>query len=108
MATSPGNNVPRVKTAVFAAGWLLTTTMFVKVTLPVLLTLPVNVNSCPGLTGPSGHVLVTLMPWVRASEHVRVVDGPRAERYGAEAVEARQQTEAIRKVVTAREAIKTV
>jgi two-component system, chemotaxis family, protein-glutamate methylesterase/glutaminase len=42
------------------------------------------------------------------AEHVRVVDGPRAERYGAEAVEARQQTEAIRKVVTAREAIKTV
>ena len=44
--------------------------MFVNVTLPVLLTLPEKVSVWPGATGEMGHVLVTLIPGVRTSEHV--------------------------------------
>jgi hypothetical protein len=44
--------------------------MFVKVTLPVLLTLPEKVSNCPGETGCAGHTLVTLMPGVVMSGHV--------------------------------------
>ena len=62
-----------MKTAVFAAGWLLTTTMLVSVTLPVLLTVPVNNRAWPGATGPVGQVLVTLMPGVRTFAQVVVV-----------------------------------
>jgi two-component system, chemotaxis family, protein-glutamate methylesterase/glutaminase len=41
------------------------------------------------------------------AEHVQPLDRARADRYEAEAREARQQSEAVRKVVTAREALKT-
>src|SRR5215217_8275426 len=41
------------------------------------------------------------------AEHVKPVDRARADRFQAEAREARQQSEAVRKVVTAREALKT-
>ena len=44
--------------------------MFVKVTLPVLLTLPEKVSNRPGATGEVGHTLVTLMPGVKTSEQV--------------------------------------
>jgi hypothetical protein len=38
--------------------------MLVKVTLPVLLTLPEKVSVWPGATGCTGHDLVTLIPGV--------------------------------------------
>src|SRR5208282_774338 len=44
--------------------------MFVKVTLPVLLTLPEKVSNWPGETGCAGHDLVTWMPGVKTSEQV--------------------------------------
>jgi hypothetical protein len=40
LATAPGAKDANVNTGVLGAGWLSTTTIFVKVTLPVLLTLP--------------------------------------------------------------------
>jgi hypothetical protein len=51
-------------TGVLLLGWLLTTTMLFKVTLPVLLTLPEKVSVWPGETNCAGHDLVTLMPGV--------------------------------------------
>ncbi len=63
-----------VKTGVFADGWLLTTTTLVKVTLPVLRTVPVNVSGCPGATGPAGQALVTWMPGVMEFWQVTVVE----------------------------------
>jgi len=51
-------------TGVLLLGWLLTTTMLFKVTLPVLLTLPEKVSVWPGETDCAGHDLVTLMPGV--------------------------------------------
>src|ERR1019366_2403618 len=44
--------------------------MPVKVTLPVLLTLPEKVSVWPGETGCAGHTLVTLMPGVVTSGQV--------------------------------------
>ena len=44
--------------------------MPVKVTLPVLLTLPEKVSVWPGETGCAGHTLVTLMPGVVTSWQV--------------------------------------
>src|SRR4051812_18449823 len=44
--------------------------MLVKVTLPVLLTLPEKVSNWPGATGWAGHAFVTLMPGVKTSEPV--------------------------------------
>jgi two-component system, chemotaxis family, protein-glutamate methylesterase/glutaminase len=41
------------------------------------------------------------------AEHLQPVDRARAERFTAEALEARRQSEAVRQVVTAREALKT-
>ena len=49
----------RVKTGVPGAGWLFSTTMLVRVTLPQLLTLPVKTNSPPGATGTSGQFLIS-------------------------------------------------
>src|ERR1039458_2506293 len=60
-------------TGVLLLGWLLTTTMFVNVTLPVLLTLPPKVNKKPGGTG-SKHDLVTLMPVVRVFTQTALVE----------------------------------
>src|SRR5580700_6039443 len=47
--------------------------MFVKVTLPVLLTLPEKVSNCPGETGCAGHALVTLIPAVKVFSQLMVV-----------------------------------
>src|ERR1035437_9954654 len=44
--------------------------MLFNVTLPVLLTLPEKTSTCPGITRPSGHDLVTLMPGVVTSGQV--------------------------------------
>ena len=44
--------------------------MLVKVTLPVLLTVPEKTNDCPGPTGTVGHTLVTLIPGVVTTEQV--------------------------------------
>src|ERR1039457_2900081 len=44
--------------------------MLFNVTLPVLLTLLEKTSTCPGITRPSGHDLVTLMPGVVTSGQV--------------------------------------
>ena len=48
-----------VMTGVPLVGWLFSTTRFVRVTLPLLLTLPVKTNSSPGPTGLAGQVLTS-------------------------------------------------
>ena len=40
-------------------GWLFSTTMLLRVMLPLLLTLPVKMSKPPGATGFTGQVLVT-------------------------------------------------
>ena len=62
--TALGAREGHVNTGVLLLGWLLTTTMLVKVTLPLLLTLPEKENGWPGGTD-CRHDLVTLMPVVR-------------------------------------------
>ena len=71
---APGAKEARVYTVVLGTGWVLTTTMLVNVTLPVLLTLPEKVSNWPGATGVTGHVLVTTIPAVKVSEQVLVME----------------------------------
>src|SRR5580658_1420475 len=48
--------------------------MLLNVTLPVSLTVPENVSIWPGAGGVAGHVFVTAMPAVKASEQVTLLE----------------------------------
>jgi hypothetical protein len=52
---------------------LFTTTTFVSVTLPVLLTEPEKTSNCPGETGCTGQDFVTRMPGVVALPQVMLL-----------------------------------
>jgi hypothetical protein len=47
---------------VLGADWLFTTNTLVRVTLPVLVTVPVNTKVPPGATGSAGQSVATTMP----------------------------------------------
>ena len=60
LAVAPGAREARTNTLVFGAGWLLTTVIFVKATLPVLWTLPPYTGTPPGATLVVGQSRVTV------------------------------------------------
>ena len=58
------------KTGVLFAGWLLTMSTLVSVTLPALLTMPEKTSGRPGSTGPGGQNLLTEIADTMVFEHV--------------------------------------
>ena len=59
-------------TAVFGAGWLLTTITLVRLTLPAFTSVPENTRIPPGATGTGGQSLVMMMAGAVMIAHVEL------------------------------------
>ena len=72
--TWPTSRFVGPKTGVLIVGWSLKTITFVRGTLPVLLTEPLNTSGVPGWVGPGGQNLVTAMAGIAQTVQVALAE----------------------------------